>query len=167
MFEPDNARPREFHQQEEQLERANHFWLVAEIVKNDNERFEAKIACKATNIASPTTTTTDGKLKLISKDCSNFHHDDSQSVKPQNGSSPPCTTLADLVKAPPNTPKHLPLKKNDSTTAKKEAEAAKPAVDDMRPFPIQCFYRYSILITLVEILNINIQYSTPIRNVQY
>lgn len=56
----------------------------------------------------------DGKPKPISEDRSNFHHDDSQSVNPQNGSSSPCTTLANLIKAPPSTPKHLPLK-NDST----------------------------------------------------
>lgn len=82
LFGPDNPRPREFHQQEEQLERANHFWLVAEMAKNDNERFKAKIACKATNIASPTATTIDGKLKPTSGDRSNFYHDDSQSVRP-------------------------------------------------------------------------------------
>ncbi|XTI85921.1 hypothetical protein V2W45_1455374 [Cenococcum geophilum] len=81
------------------------------MAKNDNERFKAKIACKATNIASPTATTIDGKLKPTSGDRSNFYHDDSQS--------------------------HLPLKKNDSTTAKKEAEGAKSDVDDMRSFPIE------------------------------
>ena len=74
------------------------------MTKNDNERFKAKIGCKATNITSPTATTVDGKLKPISEDRSNFHHDDSQSVNPQNGSSSPCTTLADFIKAPPNTP---------------------------------------------------------------
>ena len=63
------------------------------------------------------------------------------------GSSSLCTTLANLIKAPPRTPKHLPLKKNDSTTAKKEAEAAKSAVDDIRSFPIEqgcCPYSISI-----------------------
>ena len=78
---------------------------------------------------------------IQSQDClQSYQHPKALRLLPymENSSQSPKIVLTSiLIKAPPNTPKHLPLKKNDSTTAKKEAEAAKSAVDDMRSFPIK------------------------------